>query len=346
VADSDTILADPLFQVNLVLWMLQPLPDRAPVRPLLREAGFLLESIGRRLTILPEYRPRLRELGFGDGAPVPDIVAIGLEECPALAIECKSNSFGPESSDAWQAARILVAADSLPATLGKPGGSGQAAYVTQYDEHERLAATLAALRERLVNAGLRAAVCWTLGLQRVDMGVAVARSEILAPPPTLMRLLVNPAVVLHLARDEDPRPLYLIPWDPSVQQDAAMRKYCQDVLFARVAQAAAAYVGQTVPPALVSLEGRWLLSEASSGLAHRWRDRSAVARAEAECVASIRRALNPIADRVQLRIEGNPIRVEIELRDQATVEATALALARLDPTVHAPIESGQLAFLE
>lgn len=345
-ADPDSILADPVFQLNLVLWMLQGLPDRGPVRPLLREAGLLLESIGRRLSIAPEHRPRLRELGFGDGAPGPDVVATDLEECPAVAIECKSNSFGPESSDARQAARILVAAQSLPSLLGRPGGAGQVAYVTQYGDHERLADALVVLRERLAEAGLRCAVCWTLGLVRVPEGLAIARSERLAPPPTLMSLLVSPAVVLRLADDQDPRPLYLIPWDPSVQQEPAMRKFCQDVLFARVAQAAAARIGQTVPPAPVSLEGRWLLTEATSGLAGRWRDRSAVDRAESECVELIKRALGPMADRVRLRIEGNPIRMEVELRDQATVEAAALAVARLDPTMHEPIESGQLALFE
>src|ERR1700730_6704307 len=95
----------------------------------------------------------------------------------------------------------------------------------------------------------------------------------LVPHPSVARLLPSPQVVLRVPLGEDVRPLYLIPWDPSVDQVPDMRDYCRNILLARVAQHAAAQVGQTAAPALVSLEGRALLREATSGMSARWQER-------------------------------------------------------------------------
>jgi hypothetical protein len=77
---------------------------------------------------------------------------------------------------------------------------------------------------------------------------------------------------MFLAKDEDPRPLYLVPWDPSVQQAPEMRQYCRAVLFARVASEAISVMGHAtvaVPDRFV-LKIEPLLSAATFGVSDRW----------------------------------------------------------------------------
>jgi hypothetical protein len=60
------LLADPVFQLNVAIWMLQARPEGAPWDPVLREAGYSLESVGRRIVLPLELR-----------SPVAAIVADG-----------------------------------------------------------------------------------------------------------------------------------------------------------------------------------------------------------------------------------------------------------------------------
>jgi len=49
--DAAAILGDPVFQLNVTLWMLQPAPPGAPIRPVLRDVGYLLSALSRELPV-------------------------------------------------------------------------------------------------------------------------------------------------------------------------------------------------------------------------------------------------------------------------------------------------------
>ena len=47
--DQTGLLSDPVFQLNTMLWALEELPDAGPIHPVLRNAGYYINAIGRRV---------------------------------------------------------------------------------------------------------------------------------------------------------------------------------------------------------------------------------------------------------------------------------------------------------
>ncbi len=75
IADEAPLLEDPLFQLNFTLWMLQTLPKGVAIRPVLREAGYVLDSVGRDLPLPPKMRPALTRMLGNANPPAPDLLA-------------------------------------------------------------------------------------------------------------------------------------------------------------------------------------------------------------------------------------------------------------------------------
>jgi len=101
---------------------------------------------------------------------------------------------------------------------------GCAVYVTRQAEALALQATLDQLGSELVSAGVTAAPASTVGL-RVETGLGlVARVAAGVLPGAAGKALADDVVVLPAAGpEEDARPLYLIPFDPSVEQEPVER---------------------------------------------------------------------------------------------------------------------------
>lgn len=51
MTDESVLLSDQVFQLNTFLWALEELPDNSDVQPILRQAGYELEAIGRRVLV-------------------------------------------------------------------------------------------------------------------------------------------------------------------------------------------------------------------------------------------------------------------------------------------------------
>ena len=69
------VVRDPLGQLNLALWMAQPVPPEFPIRPVLREAGYRLLYLAPPMPLLPGIRDRLQaaEIPYV-AAPEPDVL--------------------------------------------------------------------------------------------------------------------------------------------------------------------------------------------------------------------------------------------------------------------------------
>jgi hypothetical protein len=351
-ADSAKILGDPMFQLNVVLWMVQPAPPGSPIRPILREAGYLLSALSRNLPPPLELRPKLMALVGSDTAPAPDALAEPPAETPWLVIECKGTSFGPDSSTARQALKVLAVASDLRSSLALVGDvprPGFVAYLTRLEDRDRLAETLRELTRRLVDAGLPASTSGVLGLGREDGGrgfLFVEPSSGNWPEPAASVLQPRARVML-LADDEDPRPLYLVPWDPSVEQEPEMREFCRAVLFARVTSEAIAVLGHETVPQRVVLKLEPLLSAATFRVSDRWRSKADLNRTIRDCKRFLVAALAPIRDRLSLAQPGDPDRIELTVRAQTDLNDAIDALERVDPfRGPAPEPKHQLSVLE
>jgi hypothetical protein len=115
------LIGDPLYQVNLLLWMLQPSTGR-PVNPLLQNAGFRLWDIERERPLPLDLASRLQTDGLAVRNPVAPDVLVDSPDKLFLTLECKRSMFGSQpqpgmSDGAIRQARSLL----LQAPLGDPG---------------------------------------------------------------------------------------------------------------------------------------------------------------------------------------------------------------------------------
>lgn len=278
---SDAVLAaDPVFQLNVVLWALEDLPDVTSVQPVLRRAGYRVESLGRPL-LLPadeQTASALRRFtGSADRSPChPDLLLEHQDDPATLVVELKSRGFSQDSSNVRQAAKLIVGsqdlADSYAETQPRPG---HVVYGTVESDTVRLAETLQGLSESIVSHGVLAAPTAVVGISADDEGARLsttARSDL---PEPAQRALQTTATVLHRHGEDDIRPLYVIPWIPGIadNQDPELQADGYRELTARIIVEAMAVVGQAaVPTPTLEITGNALLSRATFGVFDRWLD--------------------------------------------------------------------------
>jgi hypothetical protein len=300
---EDDLLGDPLYQVNLLIWLLQPLPPGSGFRPLLKEAGYRLESIARPLPLPPARRQQLAEAGLAASQqPGPDILAQHANGRQWLLLEAKGNSFSASSSAAVQARGLLVAGGDLTGPLGLAPSTrpdGVVAYLLPEVAAPLLATTLSQIRHELAGASIPAAPAGALGLSRQSDGVYLHDQHPAGQLPSrLERLLSAPQRVHEVDVETDPRPLYVIPWDPGIDQQSLGARYGRKVLQERIRSAAIARLGRAPIPGTVDLNCDDLLAEGTRGFYAVWRDRGQVQGLRSEVRRFLRDSLAPSGSRL------------------------------------------------
>jgi hypothetical protein len=295
----DNSAADPLFQLNTVLWMLQPLPDaRGATRPVLHHAGYRVRALGKKLTVPAGVERLLVGTLNLRGAPEPDVLASAPPADPWLVIECKASSFGTDSSTRDQAMKIIARARDLSLVGGSPPGAdlpGHVVYVTRGDQAADLQATLHALAARVAGAGLDPAGVGTLGID-VERGVGVVVDHVAGSLPAAAAAAFSARVVVLEAAgpEEDARPLYLVPYDPGVTQTDEECARCLRILLARARAHAASLIGRSPAPGTAVIEGDALLDGATFGLSRFWRDTGARDKAAYEALRFVKASLHSV----------------------------------------------------
>lgn len=334
IPDVPEILEDPVFELNVTLWMLQPLPGTAAIRPVLREAGYTLDSISRPLPFPLAQRAELAAIAGSSDPPAPDVLAAGSASADWLIIECKGSGFSPDSSNSRQAMKLLAIAANLTPPLALPAGQirpGHVVYLTRDEDRDAMGETLAELRRRLAEKALPAGLSGVLGLSSHDDGVYIERSKTDTWPAGIADILGGPTRILKLEAGQDPRPLYFIPWDPSVDQRPKMRDHCRSILFARIASEAVAQVGRGEVPARVQLRIEQLLSRATYGVSDRWRSRPDVARTTRDCRRFLAKALQPVQEQLALALQADPERIEFTVSTEDDRDNVLDALLKANP---------------
>lgn len=314
---------DPLFQLNTVLWMLQPLPEKpGAVYAVLYHQGYAVRALGKALTASAKLERRLASELDLRGIAAPDVLASAPMSDPWPVFECKRSSFGPQSSTSHQALKILARAAELSLVAGSPPGvevKGCAVFVTRDDQAARLQATLDELSATLEDARVTVAPASTIGI-RVETGIGlIVRLVGGSFPGAGGQALTTDVVLLRAAGpDEDARPLYLVPFDPSVEQDEEERSLCLRILLARARAHAASMIGRGPASGTVVLEGHALLDAATFGLSKFWRDTKARDAVSHEVLRFLKAGLaamrGPSAPFVT---EGSgPKRIEVVLRSE------------------------------
>lgn len=330
--DQTELLSDQVFQLNTMLWALEELPDAGDIHPVLREAGYYLNAIGKGVVIPPD--PTVREV-LADvtkrelSSPRPDLWLKHQTNPTDVIVELKARGFSPESKTAIQALKLLAASADLEASVGGGGFQpGHVVYVTANRDAATLGDTLIQLHASLVDLGISPAPTATIGLEWVDDGVALVSPRPEQLPAPAQAALSEAALVLERDNpDDDVVPLYFIPWIPGIEdsQDADLHSDGLRELTARLLTQTIAELGQASVPTTVAVSGGELLGRATFGVFPRWRDtdRKMFAQAAANIIERTLRATDTA------RLMGDV--VEIDLPKEETRTEVLDRLERADP---------------
>jgi len=273
----------PLFQLNLMIWLTWPAPPSGIVRPIFREDGFALRGIGSAFELPLEIRARAGAAGtpFKE-RPGPDLLLDHHQHRLFLPIECKVSSFGPDvppgnkKHQACQAAALLSATGSYLADyFGLPAPADWQAYLlyaVSGSQEAAMQATLGHLSTRLQTAHIDPTPAGALGIHMRDDGIYLKLAPAASVPVTALQALPSDGVrVVELENGEDPRLLYLLPWDPSI---GPADEYERRVLEERVRSALTSLIGSRLdaPTFEVSLDE---ILQAAVEVWEVWHDRQA-----------------------------------------------------------------------
>lgn len=207
---NEVLLRDPVFQLNLLLWMVKEQPSIGyRVRPFFYENGFRLVYIEQPFAF-PDATARAIETSALNisKAPEPEMILSRNADKKGLYFEAKTDSFGPDSSNSRQARGHLLACGPAFAETLAPLQLALLCYVVPRDCCARMAECLTNLTTELQSAAL------TPGLHSVQ-GLEVAARDLVYSWDNAFKKHIgvtgdSVAVVHDLQADTDPSPLLLI----------------------------------------------------------------------------------------------------------------------------------------
>ena len=263
----------PLFQLNLLIWLSMPAKG-GQIKPIFQENGFEIYAIGA--AILVPIAARLRASRLAGQISIansvsPDLLLQSKSQRALLTIECKLNSFGSTSDSTQQALGILACTGNYVANffgLSRPDQwTTLATYAVAHPQQTLMSQTLAILSEQLKTVDVAPCPATSFGIEVGDDGVYLNFSDLDLVPLKV----ASKHKVMNLEVGEDPRPLYLIPLDPTVN---AQDEYGKRVVQERLRMAFASVVASRLYLDGFSVTWDELMTEAIQ-VWPLWKDRSA-----------------------------------------------------------------------
>jgi hypothetical protein len=316
----DELLRDPLFQINTMLWLAQPLADDGNVDPLLHKAGFVVYAIAPLLPLPPDIRLVLQERGISaQDMARPDAVLAQQAMRRFALTECKARSFGPASSTAEQARTFLLFAGGRAAEVLGLGLEEvrEVLLVVIIPDEDRgaVASTLGLLQRELTTLGLPAGEFAVLGLMSLETHLALNVDE---KGGAFLGLPLGVNEFMKCEPDTDPRPLYFIPYDPDLTQSPSEARYCKRVLFERIHSTVVAAVGRANPPVVLLLQSDQILNDAMFGMFEHWENKDSGRHMRGLCrelMGALTTCVNSVALGTMSQEPGSQWKLTIEDRD-------------------------------
>jgi hypothetical protein len=271
------LLRDPLFQLNVLLWLSQNLPAGYPIDPLFHTQGFEVYAIAPLLPLPPALQLLCQRQGMAVNniGTRPDVILRNSTTKRYALIECKAASFGPSSSTANQGRTLLLASGAqsyLFLGVGQPDVQTAATiYFLPDDNTGAQLGTLRQLRQDMVNASVPVGPSWAMGIKS-NSQLSITLD---ADGSDFFGLLTGDNPFCELEEGTDPRPLYLVPYDPDSEQSPNERKFSRRILFERIQAAFISRLGRVRPPDTVVYTSEELLNEATFGMFKVWDNRDA-----------------------------------------------------------------------
>jgi len=279
--DPAALIGDPLYQCNLLLWMLQP-STGITVKPLLHQAGYTLRFIEPKLPLpLPlSNKLNAEALPIAEEAE-PDMIIRG-RQTDYVILECKCSMFGyqPGQNDTsirqCRAFLLQVPQVFLEALPGIPRGDTTTTHLLYLSRHKQEVPQFTgvqAIAHELADKAYQATPhglltldisAGSIGLRKTETHGAIPAPLASALPSSFTALQTIPDA------DTDPRPLYYIPWMP--ESEPIPDEYNYNSFANRILVWAAAEIGPARPPCDVELETELLLTKATNDFYQYWRN--------------------------------------------------------------------------
>ncbi|MBX3065224.1 MAG: hypothetical protein KF726_19750 [Anaerolineae bacterium] len=223
MSDSTSFQQTPLFQLNLLIWLsMSSTPQTITgLRPIFREEGYELQAIGQEFQVPLSVRYVLQKENIPiRTATSPDILLFNMEKSVLLPIECKVSSFSSNSENSAQANSLLTLLGvDMATTIGMPNASqwlSHLFYAVKHTDRISMSITLQELVGVLESTDIKVCKSESIGILVRNDGVYLQATQ----DGSLLTLLNSDQQfgvhVLQLQEGEDPRPLYILPVDPSI----------------------------------------------------------------------------------------------------------------------------------
>ncbi len=252
---------NPLFQLNLMIWLSFPMRG-AKYSPVFRANGYGLYRIAPpipvSMTVVARAAAAVPPLDMVE-RPAPELVLRNGEARRLLTVECKASSFGPDGKQARQAMGLISCGGPHTASVfgldGPEGWAAHALFAVTHPQQGDMESCLEVLSGRLEAVRIEPTPSTSCGIELRNDGVYLhfARSDRMPfTVPDDMR-------VVTLEPGEDPRPLYVIPLDPSIN---AQDEYGRRAVEERVRLALAYLIGSRLGEEELSISWEELLTAA------------------------------------------------------------------------------------
>lgn len=267
---------DPLFQLNLAIWLAQPQPSTYfYVFPLFHDAKLSIYSIGPLLALPPDIRLVVSS-DYQEGAR-PDLILKKEGEKKFCILECKKSSFGPNAEQARQARTLLLIAGPIISEVLGVGSRGQnegiLCYFSGSNQIEMMENTLRSLAQEIRNLELESGSYGCFGIKAEQLTILLEYSEQIKAFLNLKN--DSPVEIIRFDENTDPRPLYFIPYDPNIQQTKEEQEFCRRILFERILANIISQVGSADIPSSITFTTEELLNSATFGVYEIWEDNKA-----------------------------------------------------------------------
>jgi len=325
---------DPLFQLNLAIWLAQPQPKEFYVYPLFFESGLSIYSLSPLLALPVDIRLSVSKKLDCQEAVRPDLILKGKNPKKFCILECKVSSFSQSSSTARQARTLLLIAGPLileVLAVGKRGASDSLlCYFSNSNQITGLEETLNVLTKEIVTANLEPGIYGCFGIKPNQSEILLEYSDKIKK--FLYLLKDAPVKILDVEKDTDPRPLYFIPYDPNLQQKTEEQQLCRRILFERILSYIVSTIGGATIPSSVIIKMEELLSSATFGLYEVWDDSESkkyVRRLVKDFLSNIKSSINePLKEFITYEAQKGWI---FNLKDKETFEEMQKQIMKFKP---------------
>lgn len=235
----DEICKDPLFQLNLAIWMTQYLPStHSCIYPLFYKSGINIYSIGPLLILPPDIRLEISDKIVYQESARPDLVLKLRDKKSFCVLECKASSFSSESSASNQARTFLLLAGPIISEVLGTGKRGENKGIFCYfigpnNGDGLMNETLETLAKEIKEkTNLETGKFGCFVIKPSKSTIVIEYSEYIK---NFLGLSQNsPVDIIRVEEDTDPRPLYFIPYDPNIEQTKEEQELCRRILFERI----------------------------------------------------------------------------------------------------------------